>query len=88
MPVTSAVRAGLVAFGLPLEGRRPDVASAVLRHRNKLTWVDTPVARFLLTIGEEVPQSAIDELSAPAPMSGEEEAVCPVASKPRKNKKK
>jgi len=69
MPVTSAVRAGLVAFGLPIEGPRPDVASAVLRHRHKMTWVDTPVARFLLTIGEDVPQSAIDELSAPATTS-------------------
>jgi hypothetical protein len=66
MPVLSAVRGGLVAFGLPLEGPPPDVTSAVLRRRNKITWVDTPVARFLLTIGGDVPQSAIDELSAPA----------------------
>ncbi len=66
MPVASAVRSGLVAFGLPLEGPRPEVTSAVLRRRNGNTWVDTPVARFLLTIGDDVPQSAIDELSAPA----------------------
>lgn len=69
MPVTSAVQAGLVAFGLPLDGPHPDVTSAVLRHRNGITWVDTPVARFLLTIGRDVPQSAIDELSAPATTS-------------------
>lgn len=64
--VTSAVRAGLLAFGLPLEGPRPDVTSAVLRHRKRISWVDTPVARFLLTTGGDVTQSAIDELSAPA----------------------
>jgi hypothetical protein len=69
MPVSSAVRVGLVAFGLPLEGPQPEVTSAVLRHRNRITWVDTPVARFLLTIGGDVPQSAIDELSAPATTS-------------------
>ena len=73
IPVISAVRAGLVAFGLPLEGPQPDVKSAVLRRRNSITWVDTPVARFLLTIGDDVPQSAIDELSAPPITSREEE---------------
>ncbi|HVB43700.1 MAG TPA: hypothetical protein VNF47_13485 [Streptosporangiaceae bacterium] len=62
----SAVRAGLVAFGLPLEGPPPDVPSAVLCRRNRIAWVDTPVARFLLTIGEDVTQAAVDELSAPA----------------------
>lgn len=66
VPVTSAVRAGLLAFGLPLEGPQPAVTSAVLRHRRRTAWVDTPVARFLLTTGDDVPQSAIDELSAPA----------------------
>jgi hypothetical protein len=73
MSVISAVRAGMVAFGLPLEGPLPNVTSAVLRHRDAMTWVDTPVGRFLLTIGNEVPQSAIDELSAPATTSGKEE---------------
>jgi hypothetical protein len=66
MPVLAAVRAGLVAFGLPLDCPPPEVTSAVLRHRDGMTWVDTPVGRFLLTIGDEVPRSAIDELSAPA----------------------
>jgi hypothetical protein len=66
MPVISAVRAGMLAFGLPLEGPQPDVTSAVLRHRDGIAWVDTPVVRLLLTIGDDVPQSAIDELSAPA----------------------
>ncbi|HET9896499.1 MAG TPA: hypothetical protein VFQ44_16350 [Streptosporangiaceae bacterium] len=65
MPVYSAVRAGLMAFGLPIEGPPPAVKSAVLRHRHGITWLDTPVSRFLLTIGDEVAQSAIDELSAP-----------------------
>ncbi len=69
MPPHSAVTAGLIAFGLPLEGPPSGVTTPVLHHRGKITWVDTPAGRFLLTIGEEVPQSAIDELSAPAPAS-------------------
>ncbi len=65
MPVSSAVRAGLVSFGLPVDGPPPDVKSAVLHRRNRIAWVDTPVARFLLTIGDDVPESVFDELSAP-----------------------
>jgi hypothetical protein len=65
LPVTTAIGAGLLAFGLPLDGPRPDVAAAVLYHRGELAWVDTPVGRFLLTIGDEVSESAVDELSGP-----------------------
>jgi len=65
MSVASAVQAGLVSFGLPLDGPPPEVKAAVLRHHNGTTWVDTPVARFLLTIGDEVSEAAIDDLSAP-----------------------
>jgi hypothetical protein len=61
---TTAVRAGLLAFGLPLEGPRPDVAAAVLHRRGKMAWADTPAGRFLLTVGDYVSQSAVDELSA------------------------
>src|SRR6185437_6139057 len=63
MSVASAMRAGLVSFGLPLDGPPPEVKAAVLRHHNGTTWVDTPVARFLLTIGDEISQAAIDDLS-------------------------
>jgi hypothetical protein len=65
LPVVTAVRGGVHAFGLPLDGPRPAVTAAVLRHRGELAWADTPVGRFLLTIGDDVSQSAIDELSGP-----------------------
>lgn len=87
MPASSAVRAGLIAFGLPLEGPQPCVTSAVLRHRDGMSWVDTPLARFLLTIGEDVPQSAIDELSGPASEPGEEEPVSMAIRRPKPGKK-
>jgi len=60
------VEAGLLSFGLPVDGPPPDVKSAVLHRRDEHAWVDTPVARFLLTIGDDVPESLFDELSAPA----------------------
>ncbi len=66
LSAASAVQAGLVSFGLPVDGPPPEVSAAILRQRGGITWVDTPVARFLLTIGDEVPESAFDELSAPA----------------------
>lgn len=64
--VPAAVSAGLLAFGLPLDGPRPAVTGAVLYRRGELAWADTPVGRFLLTIGDDVPASAVDELSGPA----------------------
>jgi hypothetical protein len=39
------------------------VAAAVLHHSGKRAWMDTPVGRFLLTIGGEVEESAVAELS-------------------------
>ncbi|HXS66677.1 MAG TPA: hypothetical protein VN767_27795 [Streptosporangiaceae bacterium] len=65
MPVASAVEAGLLSFGLPVDGPPPDVSSVILRRRGVNAWVDTPVGRFLLTIGDDVPESLFDELSAP-----------------------
>jgi hypothetical protein len=60
----NAVRAGLLGFGLPLTGPNPDLTTAVLRQRGELAWVDTPAGRFLLTIGDFVSETAVDELSA------------------------
>jgi hypothetical protein len=60
----TAVRAGLLAFGLPLAGPNPGVTRAVLRQRGDLAWADTPAGRFLLTIGDFVSETAVDELSA------------------------
>ena len=65
----NAVRAGLLAFGLPLAGPNPDVTRAVLRQRGDQAWVDTPAGRFLLTIGEFVSDTAVDELSGGEPSS-------------------
>lgn len=69
-PVT-AVKAGLLAFGLPLGGPRTDVTTAVLRRRGQLGWVDTPVGRFLLTVGNYVSESAVDELAGDGPAGRE-----------------
>jgi hypothetical protein len=63
LDVASAVQGGLIAFGLPLDGPAPDVTAAVLHHRGKQAWIDTPAGRFLLTIGEEVEEWAVAELS-------------------------
>jgi hypothetical protein len=71
LPVVAAVRAGILAFGLPLDGPRPDVTATVLCRRGEVAWADTPVGRFLLTIGDEVTQSAVDELSGPRDDAGE-----------------
>ncbi len=60
-PVT-AIRAGLLGFGLPVSGPRSDVTRAVLRRRGDLAWADTPAGRFLLTVGDFVSQEAAAEL--------------------------
>ena len=62
-----ALRAGLLCFGLPLPGVRPDVDTATVRERDGLTYVDTPSARFLLTAGEEVDEQDVEKLSDRAP---------------------
>jgi len=62
----AAVRAGLLGFGLPVTGPNPDVTVAVLRQRGEHAWVDSPAGRFLLTLGDYVSQTAVEELSAGA----------------------
>jgi hypothetical protein len=64
--VTEAVDGGMLAFGLPLDGGTPDVEVAEIHTRGTMTWVDTPVARFLLTVGDDVTESAVDALTIPA----------------------
>jgi hypothetical protein len=61
--VADALRAGLLAFGLPLDAPAPPVETAVVRTRGELAWVDTPVGRFLLTIGDDVTEEDVEELS-------------------------
>jgi hypothetical protein len=66
----TAIRAGLLGFGLPLGrpcgpaslGPRSEVTSAVLRRRGDLAWADTPAGRFLLTVGDFVSEEAVAEL--------------------------
>jgi hypothetical protein len=66
LSVPAAVTAGLLAFGLPLDGPRPGVTRTVLYRRGDLAWADTPAGRLLLTIGDEVDEDAVDELSGSA----------------------
>jgi hypothetical protein len=57
------LRAGLLGFG-PVTGPRSDETVAVLRERGEHGWVDTPAGRFLLTIGDYVSETAVEDLSA------------------------
>jgi len=73
----TAVRAGLLAFGLPLAGPRTDVTQAVLRQQGEFAWVDTPAGRFLLTIGDYVSETAVEELSASPVAAASTEGLSP-----------
>lgn len=64
LAVPQAISGGLLAFGLPLDCPAPQVTSAVLYRRGKLAWADTPIGRFLLTLGDFVSQEDVDELTA------------------------
>jgi hypothetical protein len=66
LAVPQAISGGLLAFGLPLDCPAPQVTSTVLSRRGKLAWADTPIARFLLTIGDFVSQDDVDELTGQA----------------------
>lgn len=50
-----ALDSGLLCFGLPVPGSAERVR---VGGRDDLTWIDTPVGRFLLTPGDELPSSA------------------------------
>lgn len=67
LPAWRALRTGLQCFGLPVDGGNPALRAAAIRTRGDVTWVDTPVCRFLLTAGDEVDQSALDLLAAERP---------------------
>jgi hypothetical protein len=60
----SAVRAGLLGFGLPVTGPRPNETVAVLRESGEHGWVDTPAGRFVLTIGDYVSETAVETLGS------------------------
>jgi len=63
LPVPAAMSSGLLAFGLPLDGPRPEVTSTVLYRKGNLAWADTPIGRFLLTIGDFVAEEQLEEIS-------------------------
>ncbi|HVB43697.1 MAG TPA: hypothetical protein VNF47_13470 [Streptosporangiaceae bacterium] len=63
LPVPAAMSGGLLAFGLPMDGPPPEVASIVLYRRGKLAWADTPAARFLLTLGDFVDEDDVAALA-------------------------
>lgn len=65
LAVPQAISGGMLAFGLPLDCPAPQVTSAVLSRRGRLAWADTPIGRFLLTIGDFVSQEDVDELAVP-----------------------
>src|SRR5262249_52898299 len=58
----AAVGAGLLGFGLPITGPDPGQSLAVLRERGEHAFVDSPAGRFLLTIGDYVSETAVEEL--------------------------
>jgi hypothetical protein len=64
LSVPKALSGGLMAFGLPMDGPPPQVTRTVLYRDGKLTWADTPMARFLLAIGDFVSQGEIDNLAS------------------------
>lgn len=70
LPASRALRTGLLCFGLPVDDGHPGLHTARIRERGDITWVDTPVCRFLLTAGDEVEQSTLDLLAAKEPVPG------------------
>jgi hypothetical protein len=66
----AALRAGLLGFGLPVTGPNPDETVAVLRERGEYGWIDSPAGRFLLTIGDYVSDTAVDELGGVGDVEG------------------
>jgi hypothetical protein len=64
LAVPKAMSGGLLAFGLPMDTEPPPVSRTMLRRRGKLAWADTPVGRFLLTIGDYVAESDVEDLTS------------------------
>ncbi|MCA1705919.1 MAG: hypothetical protein LC808_22725 [Actinobacteria bacterium] len=83
LPALRALRTGLQCFGLPVDDGNPALRTAEIRARGDTAWVDTPVCRFLLTVGDEVDQSAVDLLAAEAPVSGDSPTPTPAGRLPR-----
>lgn len=62
-----ALCAGLLCFGLPVDGGPVGLSAAFLGERGETAWVDSPVGRFLLTPGDEVTEDALESLPVAAP---------------------
>jgi hypothetical protein len=61
LPADRALAAGLLVFGLPVDGPAGGVTARVESARGA-TWAETPVGRFLLTAGDEVSEDELDAL--------------------------
>jgi hypothetical protein len=59
---TWALGAGLLCFGLPVDGGPTGGHTASVHHRDAVCWVETPIGRFLLTPGTEIDEDALDVL--------------------------
>jgi hypothetical protein len=72
-----ALRAGLLCFGLPVDGGPTGGHAASVHQRDAVCWVETPIGRFLLTPGTEIDEDALESL--PVIESGPEDAPVDVA---------
>jgi len=75
LSVPQALSGGLLAFGLPMDGPRPQVTSTVLYRDGDVAWAETPIARVLLTVGDFVTQEQFDELSKRIARSADAESA-------------
>jgi hypothetical protein len=62
-----ALRAGLLCFGLPVDGGPTGGHVATVHHRDAVCWVETPIGRFLVTPGTEIDEDALDVLPVTEP---------------------
>jgi hypothetical protein len=61
-----ALRAGMLTFGLPVEGGPTGGHTASVHQRDAVCWVETPIGRFLVTPGTEIDEDALASLPVPA----------------------
>jgi hypothetical protein len=62
--VATGLRGGALAFGLPVEVGARNVPALRLLHRRHWSWAVTPIGVFLLVLGAEVFDDALDDLPA------------------------
>jgi hypothetical protein len=70
-----ALRAGLLCFGLPVDGGPPGLTTATVHERDDVCWVETPIGRFILTHAAEISEDALASLHVIEPASVRVEAT-------------